>query len=71
MVGNVDEWTLSSYRGYPYKADDGRNDGDATAPKVVRGGSWFDRPKDAGSSVRLPYESYQKIHNVGFRVIVE
>ena len=71
MVGNVWEWTRSSYRPYPYKADDGRNGGDPAAKKVVRGGSWYDRPKTAGSSIRLPYESYQKVHNVGFRVIVE
>jgi formylglycine-generating enzyme required for sulfatase activity len=71
MVGNVWEWTLSSYRPYPYKAGDGRNSGDAAAKKVTRGGSWYDRPKTAGSSIRLPYESYQKVHNVGFRVIVE
>ena len=26
MVGNVSEWTRSSYRPYPYRDDDGRND---------------------------------------------
>jgi hypothetical protein len=39
--------------------------------KVARGGSWSDRPKDAGSTVRFAYESYQKVYNVGFRVVVE
>ncbi len=71
MVGNVNEWTRSDYRAYPYKADDGRNDGDVKTKKVARGGSWFDRPKTAGSSVRFPYESYQMVFNVGFRVIIE
>ena len=71
MVGNVSEWTRSDYAPYPYKADDGRNAGSRSARKVVRGGSWSDRPRDAGSSVRLPYESYQKVYNVGFRVIIE
>ncbi len=71
MIGNATEWTRSSYRPYPYKPDDGRNGGDASEAKVVRGGSWFDRPKTAGASFRLPYESYQKVFNVGFRVIIE
>jgi len=71
MVGNVCEWTLSDYRAYPYDAQDGRNRGSLTARKVARGGSWNDRPKTAGSSLRFPYESYQKVYNVGFRVVVE
>jgi len=71
IVGNVSEWTRSSYKPYPYKDTDGRNDGKLTDKKVARGGSWADRPKTAGSSVRMPYESYQTVYNVGFRVIVE
>jgi len=71
IVGNVCEWTRSSYRPYPYKASDGRNDGNLADKKVARGGSWADRPKTAGSSIRMPYESYQKVYNVGFRVIIE
>lgn len=70
MIGNVSEWTRSSYRPYPY-ADDARNDGSCTERKVARGGSWADRPADAGSSVRRAYESWQKVYDVGFRVIVE
>jgi formylglycine-generating enzyme required for sulfatase activity len=70
MVGNVSEWTRSSYSAYPY-AEDGRNNGALAEQKVARGGSWNDRPKNAGSSVRFPYEAYQKVYNVGFRVIVE
>ena len=70
MVGNVSEWTRSNYQGYPY-GEDGRNNGDVNQKKVARGGSWNDRPRTAGSSVRFAYESYQKVYNVGFRVIVE
>ena len=33
--------------GVPYGADDGRNAGDTTARKIVRGGSWRDRPHRA------------------------
>jgi len=39
--------------------------------KVCRGGSWRDRPYRSISAYRVPYESYQKVVNVGFRVIVE
>ena len=71
IVGNVSEWTRSDYAAYPYKAADGRNAGNVQAAKVARGGSWDDRPKDAGSSVRFRYESFQKVYDVGFRVIIE
>ena len=70
MVGNVSEWTRSNYQAYPY-GEDARNNGDVGQKKVARGGSWNDRPRTAGSSVRFAYESFQKVYNVGFRVIVE
>lgn len=69
MVGNVSEWTLSSYRPYPYRADD-RNDGSLSERKVARGGSWADRPGDAGASVRRAYEPWQKVYDVGFRIVI-
>jgi len=70
MHGNVAEWTVSRYVPYPYK-DDARN---ATGAKdivkrVIRGGSWYDRPKRSTSSYRYGYRDYQKVYNVGFRVI--
>lgn len=71
MHGNVAEWTRSSYRPYPYSDADGRNDLSDDARKVVRGGSWRDRPKTATSSYRLMYAPFQKVYNVGFRVIIE
>ncbi|GAF68702.1 unnamed protein product [marine sediment metagenome] len=71
VIGNVSEWTRSDYRAYPYKDDDGRNKGDVSGTKVARGGSWNDRPKVTGSTRRYEYESYQKVYNVGFRVIIE
>ena len=71
MHGNVWEWTRSSYKPYPYSETDGRNDLVADAKKVARGGSWYDRPHRGTSSYRLPYRPYQKVYNVGFRVIME
>ncbi|MBN1819025.1 MAG: SUMF1/EgtB/PvdO family nonheme iron enzyme [Sedimentisphaerales bacterium] len=69
MHGNVWEWTRSSYRPYPYSETDGRNRTDNDDKRVVRGGSWQDRPKRATASFRLAYEPWQKVFNVGFRVV--
>ncbi|MBM4080161.1 MAG: formylglycine-generating enzyme family protein [Planctomycetes bacterium] len=37
MVGSVLEWTSSLFAPYPYKAEDGREDANASGPRVVRG----------------------------------
>jgi formylglycine-generating enzyme required for sulfatase activity len=58
MHGNVAEWTASDY-----SATDLR--------KVVRGGSWRDRPKWSRSGLRRPYEAWQPVFNVGFRVVCD
>ncbi len=71
MIGNVSEWTRSNYKAYPYNDDDGRNDLSATERKTARGGSWADRPKVTGSATRYAYLPWQKVHNVGIRVILE
>jgi len=42
-----------------------------TTRRVVRGGSWYDRPKRCTSSFRLAYQPYEPVFNVGFRVVVE
>jgi len=70
MHGNAAEWTRSEYRPYPYRSNDGRNDG-GEGRKVVRGGSWHDRPYRATSSYRLGYPAWQRVYHTGFRVVVE
>lgn len=70
MHGNVWEWTLSDYQPYPYRSNDGRNEANTTTEKVARGGSWYDRAFRATASFRLPYQPYQPVYNVGFRVVV-
>ena len=70
MHGNVAEWMLTTFKPYPYNGADGRNSGDPAGRKVVRGGSWFDRPQRATAAWRLAYEPYQRVHNVGFRVVM-
>ena len=72
MHGNVTEWTRSMYRPYPYGDQDGRNDvADHGVKRVVRGGSWNDRPCRARSGFRLAYPAWQQVFNVGFRVVIE
>ena len=71
MIGNAWEWTRSSYRPYPYSENDGRNSPAADATVVARGGSWYDRPQRARSAFRLSYPDWQKVYNVGFRVVIE
>ena len=70
MHGNVAEWTRTAYRPYPYESGDGRDSAAVTGPKVVRGGSWRDRPERCRSAFRLAYPAWQRVYNVGFRVVV-
>lgn len=69
--GNAAEWTRTAYRPYPYVIDDGRDEPKAAGLKVARGGSWRDRPKRATASFRVGFHPYQKVYNVGFRIVCE
>jgi formylglycine-generating enzyme required for sulfatase activity len=69
MHGNVAEWCRSDYRSYAIAPDEGNME--RTNRKVVRGGSWMDRPQRARSTFRLHYEASQAVHDVGFRVVCE
>lgn len=71
MHGNVREWTRSLLRPLPYDDADSRNDPAAAGLRVVRGGSWYDRPFRATSSYRLGYRPYQGVYDVGFRIVCE
>ena len=71
MLGNVQEWTSSLYKPYPYKAGDGREDPASREDRVVRGGAWSNVPRDAYAARRLHYPPWQRVMNVGFRVVVE
>ena len=59
MHGNVSEWTRSDYVA----------DGAGVERKVVRGGSWRDRPKKARAAWRWGYYPFQPVFDVGFRVV--
>jgi len=69
MHGNAAEWTRTTYRPYPYRGDDEREAPGNPGRKVVRGGSWRDRPKRCRSAFRLSYPPWQRVYNVGFRVV--
>jgi formylglycine-generating enzyme required for sulfatase activity len=71
MHGNAAEWTLTTGKPYPYVAADGRDGGKEEGLKVVRGGSFYDRPQRARSGFRLTYEPFRRVFNVGFRVVCE
>jgi formylglycine-generating enzyme required for sulfatase activity len=55
-IGNVWEWT-----------SDQREDGQ----RVACGGSWHTRPEKAGFDARIAYPEWQKVYDVGFRVVME
>lgn len=69
MAGDVWEWTSSLHRGYPYKADDGREDPDTGRGRVVRGGSFG----SLRNVVRCVYRNLDspdsRVYDIGFRVI--
>jgi formylglycine-generating enzyme required for sulfatase activity len=70
MIGNVAEWTLDDYRPYPYQPHTACAGIGAGMRKAVRGGSWSDRPKEARASARWDYPQWQRVYNVGFRIVV-
>ena len=67
MHGNIAEWTRSDYLPYPYQ----ENSKEISEYKVVRGGSYIERPKYATAYTRKNYYPWQRVFNVGFRVIIE
>ncbi|MBR5161924.1 MAG: SUMF1/EgtB/PvdO family nonheme iron enzyme [Thermoguttaceae bacterium] len=54
--GNVAEWTSST---------------DAAGRFIVKGGSWYDRPYRAAIHASRSYPAWQRVFDVGFRVILE
>jgi formylglycine-generating enzyme required for sulfatase activity len=70
MHGNAAEWTASAYLPYSGPASIESAPSDLAQKVVARGGSWRDRPKYCRSAYRYAYAPYQKVYNVGFRVII-
>jgi len=70
MAGNVWEWTSSLFKGYPYQADDGREDPEASGNRVLRGGSWSLDARNARCSSRLYARPVFYVALFGFRCVV-
>lgn len=78
MAGNVWEWTTTLWGadvfrpryGYPYRADDGREEADAAAAvlRVVRGGSFVDGPQQVRCAARIGDLPDYCLANCGLRV---
>ncbi len=68
MAGNVQEWTSSLYRPYPYKIDDGREDMSSSQPRVVRSGSFQDSADHARSVHRCQDDPSVRSGDLGLRI---
>jgi formylglycine-generating enzyme required for sulfatase activity len=70
LAGNVDEWTRSEYRKYPYDPDDGREDISNPSEKsfTIHGGGWGDPSSDLRASSRLVSLAPLDLFNVGCRL---
>ncbi|MBK6796335.1 MAG: SUMF1/EgtB/PvdO family nonheme iron enzyme [Acidobacteria bacterium] len=74
LSGNVYTWTLSIYDQekfpYPYRADDGREDINATeVRRVLRGGSWDNSQDFARAVYRYNDNPLVRYYRLGFRVV--
>ena len=70
MHGNVWEWCQSLYKGYPYRADDGREDLAASGHRVRRGGSYRDSGDRCSSAYRYGTRPERSYGNRGFRCVL-
>jgi len=72
MLGNVWEWCQDSYASYDETPTDSSvygSLGDGKT-KLLRGGSWNDRPSDVRSALRFRIEPGNQNDYIGFRVVV-
>jgi formylglycine-generating enzyme required for sulfatase activity len=67
MTGNVNEWTSSLLRPYPYKAADGREEPQAAGPRVLRGGSHSSGQENSRCLLRLGGSPDRGTPSDGFR----
>jgi len=70
MSGNVWEWTRSSYRAYPYQADDGREALALNESRVVRGVTFNDPGRFTRCAYRYNLKPNIRLHSLGFRLVI-
>ena len=68
MAGNVWEWCRSELKDYPYDPDNGREELEGDAHRVLRGGSWYLDLPAARCAARNRYYPYNSYHLIGFRL---
>ncbi|MFM8331780.1 MAG: formylglycine-generating enzyme family protein [Candidatus Methylumidiphilus sp.] len=67
MMGNVWEWTCSTYT-ETYDGSEKTCTKDASGRRAVRGGSWSDRPRDVRSAKRGRSDPANRDYDLGFRL---
>jgi len=67
MHGNVAEWIMDDYKLETTTQDQSI---DVSGRKIVKGGSWRDRPKRSKVESKIGYYPWQKAEGVGFRIIM-
>jgi formylglycine-generating enzyme required for sulfatase activity len=67
MVGNVSEWTMSQYKPYPYRIEDGHEDPTGESERAIRGGSWFSPVLRARAAARGMNDPFFRDNDVGLR----
>jgi eukaryotic-like serine/threonine-protein kinase len=70
MSGNVWEWTSSLDQPYPYVADDGREDAEASGRRIGRGGSFYYTHHYLHCSARIGFNPVSPIPHLGFRTVL-
>jgi formylglycine-generating enzyme required for sulfatase activity len=70
MSGNVWEWTRSPYQPYPYDPTDDRQDLDADALWVMRGGHFADPARNIRVATRGAADPGARRAFIGFRVVI-
>lgn len=71
MLGNVWEWTCSSYD-EAYSGGEGRCAGESASSRhVIRGGAWLTRPQRLRSASRHHARASHRSSSIGFRLVRE
>lgn len=70
MAGNVWEWTRSPYQPYPYTDADDRENLEADALWVMRGGGFTDTAQNVRTTVRGAADPGVRREFIGFRVVL-
>lgn len=68
MLGNVWEWTISSYKTYPYDIQGEREDEDKNVWRIARGGTYKGDKNIMRCAYRLRYNPYFRHEFVGIRI---